>query len=123
MCAEHGYERLEFWTLDRNTDTIAFTSSLPEVPIPRRWGPELAFATPEKLHLLNVRADRMSLRPDDKGEFARWRERNAASWAARMRAPERGWDDYPPRRLFGSYTRAVLADVSRDSLCIARPPP
>jgi hypothetical protein len=47
VCVERGYQRLEFWTLDRNTGTIAFTGSLGARPI-SEWtvyridGPELA---------------------------------------------------------------------------------
>lgn len=33
VCAERGYQRLEFWTLDWNTDTIAFTTSLGAKPM------------------------------------------------------------------------------------------
>ncbi|GAQ51034.1 acetyltransferase (GNAT) family protein [Streptomyces acidiscabies] len=47
VCVERGYGRLEFWTLDWNTDTIAFTSSLGAKPMDewtvyRISGPELA---------------------------------------------------------------------------------
>ncbi|WP_075731554.1 FAD/NAD(P)-binding protein [Streptomyces acidiscabies] len=79
------------------------TAGLPvryEVADPAPMGPGLAFSTPYDLHLLNVRADRMSLHPHDKGEFAR-------------RRTDAGPADYPPRRLFGSYARAVLADTLR----------
>ncbi|HYQ66135.1 GNAT family N-acetyltransferase [Actinophytocola sp.] len=47
VCVERGYQRLEFWTLDWNTDTIAFTASLGARPM-SEWtvyridGPELA---------------------------------------------------------------------------------
>jgi GNAT superfamily N-acetyltransferase len=33
VCVERGYQRLEFWTLDWNTDTIAFTGSLGAKPM------------------------------------------------------------------------------------------
>jgi uncharacterized NAD(P)/FAD-binding protein YdhS len=76
---------------------------------PAVMGPGLAFSTPYESHLLNVRAGRMSLSPDDKGEFARWRSRRAASAGGAAPDP----DDYPPRRLFGDYARAVLAETLR----------
>ncbi|MDV9171382.1 FAD/NAD(P)-binding protein [Streptomyces sp. W16] len=79
-----------------------------EVADPAVMGPGLAFSTPYDLHLLNVRADRMSLHPQDKGEFAHWRQRSAAAHGI----PSAG-DDYPPRRLFGAYARWVLDDVLR----------
>jgi GNAT superfamily N-acetyltransferase len=46
-CVRNGYERLEFWTLDWNADTIAFTASLGAKPMDewtvyRISGPELA---------------------------------------------------------------------------------
>jgi GNAT superfamily N-acetyltransferase len=33
VCVERGYQRLEFWTLDWNTGTIAFTASLGARPM------------------------------------------------------------------------------------------
>jgi hypothetical protein len=41
-----------------------------EVADPAVMGPGLAFSTPWDLHLLNVRAGRMSPHPTDKAEFA-----------------------------------------------------
>lgn len=78
-----------------------------EVCDPAEMGPGLAFSTPYDLHLLNIRADLMSLSPDDKGEFARWRARHAGPSTAG------GTDDYPPRRVFGNYARTVLAETLR----------
>ncbi|MDV9171383.1 GNAT family N-acetyltransferase [Streptomyces sp. W16] len=45
-CVQRGYQRLEFWTLDWNTGTIAFTASLGAKPMDewtvyRISGPEL----------------------------------------------------------------------------------
>lgn len=95
---------------------------------PAEMGPGLAFSTPYDLHLLNVRADLMSLSPDDRGEFARWRAGRAAgrtevqaadraevqaAGRAGASAAAAGADDYPPRRLFGDYARTVLADTVR----------
>jgi uncharacterized NAD(P)/FAD-binding protein YdhS len=77
---------------------------------PRPMGPGLAFATPYDLHLLNVRAGAMSLNPEAPDEFTRWRSEHAAEWAAELPS---GWDDYPPRRLFGRYLRSVLAEAVR----------
>jgi uncharacterized NAD(P)/FAD-binding protein YdhS len=73
---------------------------------PAVMGPGLAFSTPYDLHLLNVRTDLMSLAPGDKGEFARW-------WAGHGGGAAAALDDYPPRRLFGDYARAVLAETLR----------
>jgi uncharacterized NAD(P)/FAD-binding protein YdhS len=100
-----------------------------EVCDPAEMGPGLAFSTPYDLHLLNVRAGLMSLSPDDRGEFARWRAPRAGSadgatadgaTAAGIAGID-GIDgaatadgaDYPPRRLFGDYTRTVLAETVR----------
>lgn len=73
-----------------------------EVADPAVMGPGLAFATPYDHHLLNVRAGRMSLHATDKAEFHRWRAERAL-----------GEEDYPPRRLFGEYTRWVLDETLR----------
>jgi uncharacterized NAD(P)/FAD-binding protein YdhS len=86
-----------------------------DVADPATMGPGLAFATPYDLHLLNVRADRMSLDPDDRGEFARWRTAHESVWAADLGNPASGWHDYPPRRLFGMYLRDVLSDTLRSA--------
>lgn len=75
-----------------------------EVADPAVMGPGLAFSTPYDLHLLNVRASAMSLHSADKGEFARWRAQRGL-----------GVEDYPPRRLFGQYTRWVLGEVLRSA--------
>src|SRR3954453_8869783 len=80
---------------------------------PAEMGPGLAFSTPYDLHLLNVRADLMSLSPGDKGEFARWRAGRAEAHAGLHAGLHAGpppptaaagsSDDYPPRRIFGEY--------------------
>jgi uncharacterized NAD(P)/FAD-binding protein YdhS len=81
---------------------------------PAEMGPGLAFSTPYDLHLLNVRTGLMSLSPDDKEEFARWRARQmAATHAGANGAGTEGLDEYPPRRLFGDYARTVLAETLR----------
>jgi uncharacterized NAD(P)/FAD-binding protein YdhS len=89
-----------------------------EVCDPAEMGPGLAFSTPYDLHLLNVRAGLMSLSPDDKGEFARWRARRAGSVGGTPTDRANGADeaDYPPRRLFGDYARTMLAET----VCTAR---
>jgi uncharacterized NAD(P)/FAD-binding protein YdhS len=84
-----------------------------EVADPGAMGEGLAFSTPYDLHLLNVRADRMSLDPEDAGEFARWRTERAAVWTADFADPAGAWHDYPPRRLFGAYARSVLDEALR----------
>lgn len=84
-----------------------------EVADPGAMGEGLAFSTPQDLHLLNVRADRMSLDPRDTGEFVRWRTERAPVWAADFPDPAGAWHDYPPRRLFGAYARSVLDEALR----------
>ncbi len=80
---------------------------------PAVMGPGLAFATPYDLHVVNVRASAMSLHPDDRGEFARWRTEHESVWALHFGEPALCWHDYPPRRLFGMYLRSVFDEVIR----------
>jgi uncharacterized NAD(P)/FAD-binding protein YdhS len=111
-----------------------------EVCDPAEMGPGLAFSTPYDLHLLNVRAGLMSLSPDDRGEFARWRARRAApalsaspggATPGGVAGPggANGTDtadtadtaDYPPRRLFGDYACTVLAETVRTARDAGQP--
>ncbi|HEX8569608.1 MAG TPA: DUF6356 family protein [Caulobacteraceae bacterium] len=66
------------------------------------FGRGLAYSTRDPAHLLNVRAGRMSLFPDDPDHFVR-------SLKASGR-PE-GPDDFVPRMVYGDYVQAVLAEA------------
>jgi uncharacterized NAD(P)/FAD-binding protein YdhS len=63
----------------------------------REPGRGTAYGTRRPEHLLNVTAHRMSVWPDDPGQFARWfGERGGAA------------DDYAPRMLFGDYLAGLM---------------
>lgn len=66
----------------------------------REPGRGTAYGTRRPEHLLNVPARRMSVWPDDPGEFARW-------WEARGGDAE----GYAPRMLFGDYVCGLMADA------------
>lgn len=82
----------------------------------REPGRGTAYGTRRPEHLLNVPARRMSVWPDDPGEFARW-------WQKRGGDAE----GYAPRMLFGDYVGELLAaaggriEVARgDAVAVAR---
>jgi uncharacterized NAD(P)/FAD-binding protein YdhS len=64
-------------------------------------GPGVAYSTPDRRHLLNVPAERMSALPDRPDHFA--------AWAAARGASER----YLPRALYGDYLQSTLAAAER----------
>ena len=66
------------------------------------FGRGLAYSTTDPVHLLNVRAGRMSLFPDDPDHFVR---------SLRASGRKEGPDDFVPRRLYGDYVQAVLAEA------------
>src|SRR5712692_635164 len=74
------------------------------VGTPKATGRGLAYGTDNPEHLLNVRAERMSLFPDDPGHFVHWLE-----WREPGRPARRGVaDSYAPRLLYGRYVRDCL---------------
>jgi uncharacterized NAD(P)/FAD-binding protein YdhS len=74
------------------------------VGTPKATGRGLAYGTDNPEHLLNVRAERMSLFPDDPGHFVRWLERHEPGGVARRSVA----DSYAPRLLYGRYVRDCL---------------
>jgi uncharacterized NAD(P)/FAD-binding protein YdhS len=64
----------------------------------RAPGRGIAYGTRRPEHLLNVPARRMSVWPDDPGEFARWIEARGG-----------GADDFARREAFGDYLSGLLA--------------
>ena len=64
-----------------------------------RFGRGLAYATPNPLHLLNTRAERMSLFPDDAAHFVRW---NYA------RGRDVSPSDFIARSVYGDYVENTL---------------
>lgn len=70
---------------------------------PQATGRGLAYGTDHSDHLVNVTAERLSVRPDDPDHFLRWlakREGGAADADVGAR--------YVPRHLYGSYLRETL---------------
>jgi uncharacterized NAD(P)/FAD-binding protein YdhS len=67
------------------------------------FGLGVAYSTPFDGHLLNVRSSRMSALADRPDHFVRWLEANAPEFADP--------DGFAPRRLFGRYVQARLAEV------------
>lgn len=74
------------------------------VGTPKATGRGIAYGTDNPEHLLNVRAERMSLFPDDPSHFVRWLERREPGRAARRGVA----DSYAPRFLYGRYVRDCL---------------
>lgn len=72
----------------------------------------VAYGTEFDGHVLNVPAGRMSAWPDRPGDFLAWAESQAGQpgFPAQVTA-----GDFLPRRLFGSYLGAVLAQARRES--------
>lgn len=67
------------------------------------FGRGVAYSTPFEGHLLNVRSSRMSALADRPDDFVRWLEANTPALAD----PE----GFVPRRLYGRYVQARLAEV------------
>jgi uncharacterized NAD(P)/FAD-binding protein YdhS len=68
------------------------------------FGPGAAYSTGNPDHLLNVRAANMSAFPDDPGHFL--------DWMARSGPGPVGPTDFVPRRVYGTYLRALLRDAA-----------
>jgi uncharacterized NAD(P)/FAD-binding protein YdhS len=64
-----------------------------------RFGRGMAYGTRSGSHLLNVPAGRMSLAPEDAGEFVRFLQDNGHGYRA---------GDFVPRKLYGEYLEAAL---------------
>lgn len=62
----------------------------------------VAYGTADRRHLLNVRAGNMSALADDPGHFARWLDARGVPDAAHH---------FAPRKSYGEYLRALLADT------------
>jgi uncharacterized NAD(P)/FAD-binding protein YdhS len=74
------------------------------VGTPKSTGRGIAYGTDNPDHLLNVRAERMSLSPDDPDHFVRWLEARQPG-----KPPSRGAaGSYAPRYLYGCYLRDCL---------------
>jgi uncharacterized NAD(P)/FAD-binding protein YdhS len=67
------------------------------------FGLGVAYSTDCDAHLLNVRAGRMSARADDPDHFVRWLSRHYPHLAS----PE----TFAPRRIYGLYVQATLAEA------------
>jgi uncharacterized NAD(P)/FAD-binding protein YdhS len=74
---------------------------------PNATGRGVAYGTDNPEHLLNVRAERMSLFADDPGHFARWLERREPGRSARRNVP----GSYAPRVLYARYIRDCLHEA------------
>lgn len=68
-----------------------------------RIGPGVAYSTPLDDHRLNVRAERMSARPDRPADFTDWLALHAPAYADP--------NGFAPRRLYGLYVQARLAEA------------
>lgn len=69
-----------------------------------RFGPGVAYATPDERHLLNVAAERMSAFDDAPDHLIAW---------ARRTGLDAGPGDFLSRARYGAYLRDVLADAER----------
>lgn len=67
------------------------------------FGLGVAYSTPFEGHLLNVRSSRMSALADQPDHFVSWLEANAPAYADP--------DGFAPRKIFGRYIQARLAEV------------
>ncbi|WP_221974331.1 FAD/NAD(P)-binding protein [Rhizobium leguminosarum] len=76
-------------------------------------GRGLAYDTADPAHRINVPAAKMSLQPDDLGEFLAWIEvRDAVAGDPEARQPDGSL--FPRRRLFGDYVASLLKPLLED---------
>ncbi|SCB60954.1 Uncharacterized NAD(P)/FAD-binding protein YdhS [Rhizobium aethiopicum] len=76
-------------------------------------GRGLAYDTDDPAHRINVPAAKMSLQPDDQGEFQAWIEaRDAVACDPQARRPDGLL--FPRRRLFGDYVASLLKPLLED---------
>ncbi len=76
-------------------------------------GRGLAYDTADPAHRINVPAAKMSLQPDDLGEFLAWIEaRDAVCCDPEARQPDGSL--FPRRRLFGEYVASLLKPLLED---------
>ncbi|AGS20486.1 FAD-NAD(P)-binding domain-containing protein [Rhizobium etli] len=76
-------------------------------------GRGLAYDTDDPAHRINVPAAKMSLQPDDQGEFQTWIEaRDAVACDPQARRPDGLL--FPRRRLFGDYVASLLKPLLED---------
>jgi uncharacterized NAD(P)/FAD-binding protein YdhS len=72
-----------------------------------RLGGGLAYDDPDPAHRINVPASRMSLDPDDGGQFARWLD--ASGLLEQDPAARAGGEAFPARSAFAAYMADMLA--------------
>jgi uncharacterized NAD(P)/FAD-binding protein YdhS len=75
------------------------------VGAPRSIGRGVAYGTRFEQHLLNVRADRMSVLPDDPAHFVRWLQRRTIGESAQVKDAA---GQYASRRQYGRYVQETL---------------
>ncbi|MBX4865745.1 FAD/NAD(P)-binding protein [Rhizobium bangladeshense] len=76
-------------------------------------GRGLAYDTDDPAHRINVPAAKMSLQPDDQGEFQAWIEaRDAVACDPQAKRPDGLL--FPQRRLFGDYVASLLKPLLQD---------
>ncbi len=84
---------------------LCYGSRVLLVGTPRSIGCGIAYGTRSEQHLLNVRADRMSILPDEPDHFVSWLLRRAIGESARL---EEVAGRYASRRQYGHYIRETL---------------
>jgi uncharacterized NAD(P)/FAD-binding protein YdhS len=78
---------------------------------PGETGAGVAYGTRDPVHLLNVRAGRMSLDPDDEEDFVAW----LAVHHPELEAAEGFAETYVPRGIYGEYVRSRLATAMTEA--------
>jgi uncharacterized NAD(P)/FAD-binding protein YdhS len=78
----------------------------------RRLGRGLAYGTPFAAHLLNTRADQMSLFADDPGHFLRWRHVHGHATSAAEFVPRKDYGEYLEESLLAACTARSRARLT-----------